>query len=238
MSHCGSALGKISMIKRTRAGHLALLPCKVNSLRSPSEVNSLRLPAKSTRFPPLRGHLASLPRGLPRFASMRGLFLLLMDLIEMPLGWNTSRAKFILSWCILVELGESHSRCGTDDLLPWRAIVGDITPSDNVPKKEKSRMEAAALNEMCIVLGGGMRAEEIKELWEEYENNSSVEANLVKDFDKVEMILQALEYEMEHRKELDEFFISTAGKFQTDLGKSWAAEIISRRNTQLGKSQN
>lgn len=37
------------------------------------------------------------------------------------------------------------------------AIVGDITPSDNVPKKEKSRMEAAALNEMCIVLGGGMR---------------------------------------------------------------------------------
>ncbi|KAL6187879.1 hypothetical protein ACLB2K_039274 [Fragaria x ananassa] len=118
------------------------------------------------------------------------------------------------------------------------AIVGDITPSDNVPKKEKSRMEAAALNEMCVVLGGGMRAEEIKELWEEYENNSSVEANLVKDFDKVEMILQALEYELEHGKVLDEFFISTAGKFQTDLGKSWAAEIISRRNTQLGKSQN
>lgn len=28
-------------------------------------------------------------------------------------------------------------------------------------------------------------AEEIKELWEEYENNSSIEANLVKDFDKV-----------------------------------------------------
>ncbi|XP_050372646.1 5'-deoxynucleotidase hdd1 isoform X2 [Argentina anserina] len=90
------------------------------------------------------------------------------------------------------------------------AIVGDITPADNVPKKEKSRMEEAALNEMCVVLGGGMRAEEIKELWAEYENNSSVEANLVKDFDKVEMILQALEYEMEHGKVLDEFFISTA----------------------------
>ena len=28
-------------------------------------------------------------------------------------------------------------------------------------------------------------AEEIKELWEEYENNSSIEANIVKDFDKV-----------------------------------------------------
>lgn len=28
-------------------------------------------------------------------------------------------------------------------------------------------------------------ADEIQELWAEYENNSSIEANLVKDFDKV-----------------------------------------------------
>uniref|UniRef100_A0A6N2LUC7 5'-deoxynucleotidase n=1 Tax=Salix viminalis TaxID=40686 RepID=A0A6N2LUC7_SALVM len=118
------------------------------------------------------------------------------------------------------------------------AIVGDITPSDGVPKHEKSRMEQAALNEMCEVLGGGMRAEEIKELWTEYENNASLEANLVKDFDKVEMILQALEYEMEHGKVLDEFFLSTAGKFQTEMGKSWAAEIASRRKSTLAKKQN
>lgn len=113
------------------------------------------------------------------------------------------------------------------------AIVGDITPSDGVPKAEKSRREQAALKEMCEILGGGTRAEEIKELWEEYENNSSLEANLVKDFDKVEMILQALEYEIEHGKLLDEFFISTAGKFQTEIGKSWAAEIHDRRNALL-----
>ncbi|KAJ8774622.1 hypothetical protein K2173_017068 [Erythroxylum novogranatense] len=118
------------------------------------------------------------------------------------------------------------------------AIVGDITPSDGVPKHEKSRMEQAALNEMCEVLGGGMRAEEIKKLWEEYENNASLEANLVKDLDKVEMILQALEYEMEHGKVLDEFFLSTAGKFQTDIGKSWAAEIILRRNTRQANKLN
>ncbi|RVW65144.1 HD domain-containing protein 2 [Vitis vinifera] len=118
------------------------------------------------------------------------------------------------------------------------AIVGDITPSDGIPKKEKSRLERAALKEMCEVLGGGIRADEIKELWEEYENNSSLEANLVKDFDKVELILQALEYEMEHGKVLDEFFHSTAGKFQTEIGKSWAAEITSRRNSWLGNRPN
>ncbi|KAG5378924.1 hypothetical protein IGI04_026766 [Brassica rapa subsp. trilocularis] len=89
------------------------------------------------------------------------------------------------------------------------AIVGDITPSDGEPKKKR-----------------------ITELWLEYENNASLEANLVKDFDKVEMILQALEYEIEHGKVLDEFFISTAGKFQTEIGKGWAAEINARRKCQ------
>ncbi|CAL4889644.1 unnamed protein product [Urochloa decumbens] len=128
------------------------------------------------------------------------------------------------------------------------AIVGDITPSDNVPKEEKSRMEKEALDHMCELLGGGprgsasrrncyscetknafYRAQEIRELWTEYENNASLEAKVVKDFDKIEMILQALEYEKEQGRDLEEFFQSTAGKFQTDIGKAWAAEIASRR---------
>nr|XP_043624124.1 5'-deoxynucleotidase HDDC2-like [Erigeron canadensis] len=112
------------------------------------------------------------------------------------------------------------------------AIVGDITPSDGVPKAEKSRLEKEALEHMCKLLGGGPRAEEIHELWMEYEENSSTEAKVVKDFDKIEMILQALEYENEQGKDLEEFFVSTAGKFQTDLGKAWASEIASRRKKQ------
>ncbi|KAL6566419.1 hypothetical protein OROGR_002034 [Orobanche gracilis] len=101
------------------------------------------------------------------------------------------------------------------------AIVGDITPSDGVPKEEKSRMEQEALDEMCKVLGGGMRAEEIKELWQEYENNSSLEANLVKDFDKVEMILQALEYETgSMEKSWMNFFCRLQVKFKQTSGKN------------------
>lgn len=30
----------------------------------------------------------------------------------------------------------------------------------------------------------------------------------------------------------------TAGKFQTEIGKSWAAEIIARRNSRLAKKMN
>ncbi|KAG0463154.1 hypothetical protein HPP92_021630 [Vanilla planifolia] len=109
------------------------------------------------------------------------------------------------------------------------AIVGDITPSDGIPKEEKSRREREAIDHMCSLLGGGSRAKEIHELWLEYEENSSLEAKIVKDFDKVEMILQALEYEQEQGIDLDEFFQSTAGKFQTDVGKAWALEITSRK---------
>lgn len=109
------------------------------------------------------------------------------------------------------------------------AIVGDITPSDGVPKAEKSRMEREALDQMCALLGEPSRAKEIHELWMEYEENSTPEAKIVKDFDKVEMILQAMEYEKEQGHDLEEFFQSTAGKFQTDVGKAWAAEIVSRR---------
>ncbi|KAL8040924.1 hypothetical protein ABFX02_10G131600 [Erythranthe guttata] len=112
------------------------------------------------------------------------------------------------------------------------AIVGDITPADGIPKQEKSRREQEALKNMCELLGGGARAKEISDLWMEYEENSSMEAKVVKDFDKVEMILQALEYEKEQGKDLEEFFESTAGKFQTDLGKAWALEVASRRRKQ------
>ncbi|KAJ7979556.1 HD domain-containing protein 2 [Quillaja saponaria] len=109
------------------------------------------------------------------------------------------------------------------------AIVGDITPSDGISKTEKSQLEQEAIDHMCKVLGGGLRAKEIVDLWMEYEANSSPEAKFVKDLDKVEMILQALEYESDQGKDLDEFFQSTAGKFQTETGKAWALEIASRR---------
>lgn len=46
---------------------------------------------------------------------------------------------------------------------------------------------------------------------------------------QLEMILQAQEYEGQQDMKLDEFFESTKGKWHTDLGRQWAAEVISRR---------
>ncbi|KAJ8009006.1 hypothetical protein DPEC_G00084320 [Dallia pectoralis] len=93
-------------------------------------------------------------------------------------------------------------------------IVGDIAPSDNVSKEEKHRREEAPMQYLTGLLQGGLR-KEIYDLWEEYENQTSAEAKLVKELDLLEMILQAHEYEeLEGTPgRLQEFFDSTQGRF-------------------------
>ncbi|XP_054618416.1 HD domain-containing protein 2 [Dunckerocampus dactyliophorus] len=94
-------------------------------------------------------------------------------------------------------------------------IVGDITPLDNVGKAEKHRREEAAMRQLMNLTPGSV-GQEMYGLWEEYENQSSPEARLVKDFDRLEMILQAHEYEeLEGTPgRLQEFFDSTEGRFR------------------------
>ena len=63
-------------------------------------------------------------------------------------------------------------------------------------------------------LGNAVMAGEIRELWLEYEDGTSLEAELARQLDKFEMIVQANEYELAHPgKRLDSFFASTASSF-------------------------
>ena len=109
------------------------------------------------------------------------------------------------------------------------AIVGDITTHDPVTKVEKAAMETGAMRLIRGMLGDDLGGDEIEALWQEYEDGVTDEAKLVKDLDKLEMIVQAGEYEREQGKDLSDFFASTRGKFATDVGKAWEAEIVSRR---------
>jgi putative hydrolase of HD superfamily len=111
------------------------------------------------------------------------------------------------------------------------AQVGDITPHCGVSDQEKYDLELRTMESISKMLGPTMGGEEILALWKEYEEGITEEAKLLKDLDKIEMILQALEYEKdgENEKSLDQFFTSTEGKWRTEIGKAWAAEIVSRR---------
>ncbi|KAM4633484.1 5'-deoxynucleotidase HDDC2 isoform 2-T2 [Polymixia lowei] len=105
--------------------------------------------------------------------------------------------------CIKLALVHDMAEC----------IVGDIAPGDNVSKEEKHRREEATMRHLTGLLQDGLN-KEIYGLWEEYETQSSPEARLVKQFDLLEMVLQAHEYEeLEGTPgRLQEFFDSTASR--------------------------
>ena len=109
--------------------------------------------------------------------------------------------------------------------------MGDITPHCGVSDKEKYDLELETMEYISEMLGPLLGGDEILSLWKEYEAGSTEEAKLLKDLDKIEMILQAQEYEAEgrHEKCLDQFFTSTEGKWRTEIAKTWAEEIVRRR---------
>jgi putative hydrolase of HD superfamily len=114
------------------------------------------------------------------------------------------------------------------------ALVGDITPVDGVSKPEKSRREETTMDYFTKRLlgrvNGGLAGEEIKAVWREYEDGETLESKFVHDIDKIELILQMVEYERVHNKNLDlgEFsWVST--RIQLPEVKAWASEIMRER---------
>jgi len=112
-------------------------------------------------------------------------------------------------------------------------IVGDITPTCGVSDEDKFNLESQGITKLKEMIGSNTLAgDDIESLWNEYERGKTPEASLVKDFDKLEMILQAHEYETAQGMKLQEFFDSTDGKWRTEMGKMWAEEIYKRRREQ------
>ncbi|KAI7876452.1 hypothetical protein K492DRAFT_172545 [Lichtheimia hyalospora FSU 10163] len=109
------------------------------------------------------------------------------------------------------------------------SVVGDITPHAGVSKEEKYKRESAAMQDFQSMLGNTPVAQEMVDLWQEYEDAKTPEALLVKDLDKFEMIVQALEYEKSDKKSLQSFFDSTQGKFQHPTVKAWAEALYAER---------
>jgi len=130
------------------------------------------------------------------------------------------------------EPGIDASRCTHIALVHdlAEALVGDITPFDNIPPDEKHRRERVALETIVQSLRGHPSAALIQAAYLEYEAAATPEARLVKDLDKLDMVLQALEYERQQPAvDLAGFFDGVRGKFKSSLVKGWAEEVESRR---------
>lgn len=126
--------------------------------------------------------------------------------------------------CIKIALVHDMAEC----------IVGDITPSDNISKEEKAKREAEAMNQLRKALGETSTiADEFVALWSEYENASTPEAVLVKQIDKLEMVIQAFIYEQRQEIDLSEFYESVRTKITNPVLRSWLIELAERRLQKL-----
>lgn len=113
------------------------------------------------------------------------------------------------------------------------SLVGDITPVDGVKKEEKSRREAMTINYLTGTLLGNVAGDEgrrLKEIWEEYEANETLEAKFVHDIDKMELVLQMMEYERARKGEIDlGEFSWVAERIVLPEVKQWCEEVLQER---------
>ncbi|KAK0671644.1 HD domain-containing protein [Cercophora samala] len=133
-----------------------------------------------------------------------------------------------------LDMAKCMKMCLIHDMA--ESIVGDITPVDGVPKPEKSRREATTMDYITKgLLGnvdGGKVGEEIRAIWQEYEDSKTLESHYVHDIDKMELLLQMVEYEKrgDHKLDLGEFaYVKTRivlpeiQAWAEDLFKEWNA---------------
>ena len=114
------------------------------------------------------------------------------------------------------------------------SLVSDHTPVDGVPKPEKSRREAETMDYLCTdLLGnihGGAAGREIREIWQEYEDSKTLDSHFVHDVDKIELLLQMVEYEKAFNGEKDLTEFSWVGeRIVLPEMKAWAQEILDER---------
>ncbi|KAH7002130.1 HD domain-containing protein [Ilyonectria destructans] len=113
-------------------------------------------------------------------------------------------------------------------------LVGDITPVDGVPKPEKSRREADTMDFLTKNLlrnvAGGTTGEDIRAIWQEYEDSETLDSHFVHDVDKMELLLQMIEYEKRGEGQLDlGEFAYVATKMTLPEMKAWGQEVLKER---------
>lgn len=119
------------------------------------------------------------------------------------------------------------------------ALVGDITPVEGIPKFEKNHRESTTMEFLTRNLlgnvGGGELATKIREIWQEYEDAETLESKFVHDIDKVELLLQMVEYERARgcKCDLGEITWVTCRIILPEI-RSWADIILAEREELWG----
>ncbi|PLB50934.1 hypothetical protein P170DRAFT_455264 [Aspergillus steynii IBT 23096] len=126
--------------------------------------------------------------------------------------------------CIAMALVHDMAEC----------LVGDFTPRDTgVSKREKARREGATMEYiqgglLGFLKQGSAHGGDLMGLFHEYEANTTLEARFVHDVDKLEMLLQVLEYERATGRRLDEFYHVVEEIGLAEM-REWAGVVVQER---------
>ena len=137
--------------------------------------------------------------------------LMLCDLVE----GDVDRGA-VLTMAVVHDLAES--------------VTGDLSlgASRLLPPGAKAQAESAAMDELAAGLGffAGWRA-----AWEDFENQVTPEARLVRDADRLDLLAQALAYELATgSRELGEFWtFAPPESFHFAVSRDIAAALAARR---------
>lgn len=140
---------------------------------------------------PRSGWLQSgvIPEGVESIASHSYGMSILILYLRTELVANGVNVERALNMALIHDIAES--------------IVGDLTPHDNVSEADKFEAEAKAFKQ---IVRGVTEGKYFQDLWEDFESIKSLEAQVVKRIDKLDMLIQAYLYEKKYRVRLDSFW--------------------------------
>jgi putative hydrolases of HD superfamily len=114
------------------------------------------------------------------------------------------------------------------------SLVGDYTP-DKISAEKKEVLENKAMKKIISKLPSALR-ENYLDIWNEYNDNITDNAKFVHNLDKLEMALQAKEYEFDgYSKESLQIFLKSATEYISNERFDLVFEILQTINVDSNK---
>jgi putative hydrolases of HD superfamily len=123
-------------------------------------------------------------------------------------AYSVAAIAMILSDAKKLDTGKILKMALLHDLA--ESIVGDLTPED-ASKSKKKQLEDSAMGKILSLFDAKTK-KQYWSVWTQYQKNSTKEAKLLHDVDKLEMALQAKIYSKSHKREKLEPFFDSAKK--------------------------
>ena len=138
-------------------------------------------------------------------------------------SYSMCMMSMILAEIINLDSGHIMKMVIIHDLA--ESLVGDHMP-DNISSEKKHLVEDKAMKKIISKLPNSLRKNYLH-IWNEYNGNITVNAKFVHNMDKLEMVLQAKEYEFEgYPKEVLQPFIKSATDYISNERFDLVFEIL------------